>query len=239
MKRKEILIPHNIYHIYNRGVEKRKIFLKKEDYFRFIHNLFEFNDEEPALNIYYKKQFFKNQSYEAGPRKIKRERKTRKLLVKILAFCLMPNHFHLFLEEIKEGGITRFMQKLGTGYSMYFNKKYERPGGLFQGRFKSVVVKNDAHFLHLSYYIHCNPLDLITPEWREKQIKNYKRAMRFLNDYRWSSFLDYIGKKNFPSVTQREFLMKFFGGPAQYRKDTVKWLKELEDWENITRLTLE
>ena len=150
----------------------------------------------------------------------------------------MPNHFHLLLQPIGENSIPQFIQKLSTGYAMYFNKKHERVGSLFQGTYKSVRVVQEAHFTHLPYYIHLNPLDLITPEWREKEIKNYKRAMKFLENYRWSSFPDYIGKKNFPSVTQREFLQEFFGGPEQYKKDTIKWLKEL-DLSEINHLILE
>lgn len=225
-----------IYHIYNRGVEKRNIFSGEEDYFRFIHDLFEFNDEEPAANLYYKKSLFQKQSYEAKPRKI--ERKPRKLLVEILVFCLMPNHFHLLLKQRREGGIVEFMHKLGTGYTMSFNQKYKRTGSLFQGTYKAVLVEKDSHFIHLPYYIHLNPLDLKFPEWRNKEIKNYKEAMKFLENYRWSSFPDYIGKKNFPSVTQREFLNEFFEGPEQYKKDTLKWLKEM-DLEEIKDLILE
>ena len=229
-----IFINNKIYHVYNRGTDKRNIFLEEEDYLRFIHDLFEFNDTAPALNIYYKAANLQNpQSYEVPLRKI--ERKPRELTVKILTFCLMPNHFHLLIEQVKNGGITAFMRKLGTGYTNYFNKKYERSGVLFQGKFKSIMVEEEKHFLHLPYYIHCNPLDLVMPEWREKEIKDHKKAMQYLENYRWSSFPDYIGKKNFPSVTQREFLTEFFGNPEQYKKDVEKWLKEmaLEDLNDI------
>lgn len=137
-----------------------------------------------------------------------------------------------------EGGITSFMRKLGTGYTNYFNQKYERVGSLFQGIYKIAHLKKEANFIHLPYYIHLNPLDLKFPEWRNKEIKNYKEAMKFLENYRWSSFPDYIGKKNFSSVTQRKFLNEFFEGPIQYKKDTIKWLKEM-DLEEIKDIVLE
>ena len=226
-------IEGKIYHIYNRGVEKRDIFLDDEDYFRFIHDLFEFNDEELATILYYKKPFI--QLYETKSHRVDHK---RKLIVEILVFTLMPNHFHLVLRQRRENGISEFMHRLGVGYSMYFNQKYERNGSLFQGSYKAVLVKNEAHFIHLPYYIHLNPLDLKFPEWRNKEIKSYKETMRFLENYRWSSFPDYIGKKNFPSVTQREFLLEFFGGPENYKKDILKWLKEM-DLEEIKDLTLE
>jgi putative transposase len=236
---KPVFVDNRIYHIYNRGVEKRNVFLDKQDHFRFVHDLFEFNDEAPAINIYYKLPQL--QSYEVELRKIgnkKEERQPRKLLVEILSFCLMPNHFHLLIKQKVDGGVIQFMQKLGTGYTNYFNKKYKRVGSLFQGRFKAVLVEEEAHFIHLPYYIHLNPLDLKFPEWRNKEIKNYKEVMKFLENYRWSSFLDYLGKKNFPSVTQRKFLNEFFGGPKQYKKDITKWLKEI-DLEEIKEITLE
>ena len=229
---------NHIYHIYNRGVEKRKIFLKKSDYYRFIHSLFEFNDKDPVLNVAYR---FNPTSMEVEPQYIEKERKPRKLLVKILVFCLMPNHFHLLLEQIEDNGITKFMQKLGTGYTMYFNKVYERVGPLFQGNFKAVLVNQESHFIHLPYYIHCNPLDLKFPGWRNyggSTSIDWREAKKFLKNYRWSSYPDYIGKKNFPSVTQREFLTEFLGGPERYEKDMASWLKE-NDLEEIKNLTLE
>lgn len=235
--KKPVFVNGGVYHIYNRGVEERKIFLDDKDYFRFVHNLFEFNDEAPAMNLYYKLPQI--QSYEVQLRKIRKiEREPRKLLVEIMAFCLMPNHYHIFVRQKVDNGIVRFMQKLGTGYTNYFNKKYKRVGGLLQGRFKAILIKGESHFIHLPYYIHLNPLDIKFPEWREREIKNYKEAMEFLENYRWSSFPDYIGKKNFPSVTQRESLSDFFGGPEQYKKDMIKWLKEM-DLENVMDIILE
>lgn len=233
--RKIRFVDENIYHIYNRGVEKRKIFLNNKDYFRFIHNLFEFNDEAPAINLYYKKPILK--SYEAKPHNIKIYHK-RKLLVEILIFCLMPNHFHLLLKQKRENGVSEFMHKLGTGYSMYFNQKYERTGSLFQGTYKAVPISSDAHFIHLPYYIHLNALDLIEPNWRNGEIKNLNKAIKFLENYRWSSYLDYIGKKNFPSVTSRNFLLEFFNGPKEYQKETIKWLKQI-DLREIKEIALE
>ncbi|MBL7081387.1 MAG: transposase [Candidatus Omnitrophica bacterium] len=221
-----------IYHVYNRGVEKREIFLNNQNYFRFIHDLFEFNDESPAPNMDY--YYEKTQSLEVRLPKIER-RKPRKLLVEILAFCLMPNHFHLLLRQKRERGITEFMRKLGTGYTNYFNKKYKRVGALFQGKFKAVIVKKESHFLYLPYYIHLNPLELIDSDWKNGRIKDLSKLVEFLESYRWSSHLDYIGKKNFPSLTQREFLLEIFRGSEAYRKGIIRCLSDtgLEKIEEV------
>lgn len=224
-----------IYHALNRGVDKRKIFLDDQDYSRFIHDLFEFNDIEAVRNTSYR---FHPRTMAVGQPYIGGKKKSRKLLVDILAFVLMPNHYHLLLKSRAEDGIPLFMKKLGGGYVQYFNQKYNRKGTLFEGGYRSIRITNEAHFIHLPYYIHLNPLDLFMPEWREKKITSTRKAMKLLEEYHWSSFPDYIGKKNFPSVTSREFLSKFFRGPEQYRKDTIKWLKGI-DLPSIKGVALE
>jgi len=226
--KKPTFVNNEIYHVYNRGVEKRKIFLDKQDFLRFIHCMFEFNDEIHNINTL-RKLNSKNEN---------NKKKKRNPLVEILIFCLMPNHFHFILKQKRDDGIIKFMQKLGTGYAMYFNQKYDRVGGLFQGRFKAVLIEKEPHFIHLPYYIHLNPIELINPKWKEKKIKNIKETINFLNSYRWSSYLDYIGIKNFPSVTSRELLSEFFNGPKEYKLATEKWLKEI-DLEQLQNIIIE
>ena len=227
-------VENQIYHIYNRGVEKRDIFLDDKDYLRFIHDLFEFNDRDSAFNVAY---HFNSKSKEVKSQYLEKERKPRKLLVEILLFTLMPNHFHLLLKQKQENGIVKFMQKLGTGYTNYFNKKYDRVGGLFQGRFKAVLINEEAHFIHIPFYFHTNPIDLI---YGSSTSIDWRGQIEFLENYRWSSFLDYIGKKNFPSVTSRKFLLEFWGGEKEYRKETEKWLRERDkNIDKIKEITLE
>lgn len=231
---------NEIYHIYNRGVEKRKIFLDDQDRIRFVHDLYEFNDQEAAPNLTYHvaRHLSKSkESKEVGLPNIVL-RKPRKLLVELMAFCMMPNHFHLIVKQKSENGVVKFMRKLGTGYTNYFNQKYERVGPLFQGKYKSVRLKDESHLIHLPYYIHFNPLDLVAPEWRTGKLNNYKRAVQFLESYRWSSHLDYLGKKNFPSVTQREFLAQILGDSREYEGSARSWLKNL-DLDEIKDVSLE
>lgn len=230
-----------IYHIFNRGVEKRKIFSNQKDYFRFIHDLWEFNDKNAAINT----TFYLDPSHYRETFLIvkgdKPERKPRDLLVEILCFALMPNHFHFLLRQLVDGGISLFMKKLG-GYSLYFNQKHNRTGHLLQGRFKAVHIETDAQLMAVTNYIHLNRLELIEPKWKEK-ISNSKKARRFLESDRFSSYLDYIGEKNFPSVTKREFLAEIIGEPKQFKKFTEEkifdQIKLNKLFSNLSNLTLE
>lgn len=234
---KPIFIENQIYHIYNRGVEKRSIFIDNQDYTRFIHCLFEFNDKNPVKNFSrVEMNEFRSDSLRDNVAERKQKNKPRKLLVEILAFVLMPNHFHLLLQQKVDEGIVRFMQKIGIAHTMYFNQKYERVGPLFQGRFKAVLVEKDAHFLYLPHYIHLNPLDLINESDRNSLIGK----MTFLENYRWSSLPDYIGKKNFPSVTQRDFLLESFDGTEGYKKDIKEWVEgNNKDFNQISAVLLD
>jgi len=219
-----------IFHVLNRGVEKRVIFKEDQDYKRFIRGLFEFNDKNSTENLsrflIRSKKHNKSTDGQITTAKPFVERKPRKLLVRIHSFCLMPNHYHLLLSPLVENGISKFIQKLSIGYTHYFNKKHDRSGVLFQGKHKRIQVTNSPHLTHIPFYIHLNPLDIIEPEWREGIIKDTRGSLNFLKNYRWSSHLDYLGIKNFPSVTNREFLLDYFDGYSGYRSACEKWIKE-------------
>jgi putative transposase len=116
-------------------------------------------------------------------------------LVDILAYALMPNHFHLVAKERSEGGISRFMLKLMTAYSMFFNTKYERSGPLFTRPFRSKHVDSDAYLRWVFAYVSLNPLDLIAPDWGERGVSDIPAAHEFMQQYRFSSFPDYINER--------------------------------------------
>jgi len=215
------------YHVYNRGVDGRKIFQEPKDYLRFIHDLYEFNDENPALPYKWVKK--KREEFGLQPE--------RRPIVNILCFCLMPNHYHLLIQPCQEDGVTKFMRKLGTGYTMYFNTKYQRSGALFQGKFKHILIKSERYFLHLTRYIHLNPLDLFQSDWREKGIRNLNKARVFLEKYRWSSFLDYTGKKNFSSVICQDLICSLYPEGDKYKQFVLDYVKT--DLEKIKDLILE
>jgi putative transposase len=181
--------------------------MDEEDYIRFVHDLFVFNDKHATLN------------YILPKRQVERP---RELLVHIHAFCLMPNHYHLLLSPAVENGMSEFMKKLNMGFAKYFNEKNDRSGALWQGRYKKKLIKRDGHFLYIPYYIHLNALDLSMPEWRDGKVRNISQALKVLREYRWSSHLDYLGEKNFPSITEREFLAETIGTRTRYEKEICK-----------------
>ncbi len=192
------------WHLIGRGVEKRDIVLDEEDRVRFMHDLYVFNDANPTLNF-----ILPGRHDSVRP---------RKLLVDIHIFCLMNNHYHLLVTERVEGGIALFMKKLNMGYAKYFNEKYERSGSLWQGKYRKVQIVRDAHFLYVPFYIHLNPLDYVMPEWRKGEVKDVHGALEELGAYRWSSYLDYTGKHNFPSITRRDILSDIIGSPADHAR---------------------
>jgi putative transposase len=204
-----IHITDETYHVYNRGVDKREVYMTPDDYSYFIHLLYILNDNKKANNT--------NRNLHGRGSTSTKEGDRRTCLVDILSFCLMPNHYHLLLKQRQEGGIAKFMQKVGTGYTMYFNEKYSRSGSLFQGRYKSVYIHDDRQLLYIPHYIHLNPVPLMPKG------KNYTSAM-YLEQYKWSSYQDYIGKKNFPSLIKPSFILDQFGGSEAYVVDINKFL---------------
>lgn len=210
------------YHTYNRGTEKRKIFLEDSDYARGVHDLYEFNDAKAVINL---KQRFNGSNGSSTAINVDRPREK---IVNILSWCLMPNHYHIFSYPIIDNGLPKFHQKLGGGYTWFFNAKYKRNGVLFQGRYKKIQVTNDIQALQLICYIHSNPLELWKPNWKENGLTNseIQDALRFLEkEYRWSSHLDYIGIKNFPSLLDADFMSRFFKNSKEYREFFTDWLK--------------
>ena len=208
-----------LYHALNRGVEKRTLFLDNQDRARFVHDMYEFNDTAPAGNAY---RLFHPMMEIRSP-----SLRGREQIVDIHGWCLMGNHYHLLLSERLENGLSLFLRKLNVGYAMYFNEKYKRSGTLFQGRTKKLRINSEAYFLHILHYIHLNPLDFLegAGSWRELRIASEEKAAQHLNEYRWSSYLDYCGQKNFPSVITKELFGDVF---KNYQKTALSYLHDIE-----------
>lgn len=206
------------YHVYNRGVDRKEIFKNDFDYNRFIALLYLCNSDK----VIQRSDFLGKASLEEIFRA-----KRGKPIVAIGAYCLMPNHFHILLKEIIEDGISKFMLKLGTSYSMFFNKKYQRTGALFESRFKAQYVDDDRYIKYLYSYIHLNPIKLIQDDWKEFGIKDIGNASKFLLGYKYSSFLDYYqDHKRFNStILSPEIFPNYFSTGTEHIKELEEWLK--------------
>ncbi len=168
------------YHIYNRGVDKRDIFLDQYDYLRFMKSLYTINNKvhKPGNSIskYSSKLLLKND-----------------LFASVHCFCLMPNHYHLLVEQVNDNGITKLMNRLGNSYTKYFNEKYKRKGRLFSSSFQSVSVKSTEQLIHLSRYIHNNP----------------KKINERISSYTWSSLRAYLNDKIYPFISTNKIMSHF------------------------------
>ena len=210
------LVKDGYYHVYNRGVEKRTIFLVEIDYTIFLNNLkiYLTKPDDPSLQG-------------TTLKTLPRQRKNYNTGVELIAYCLMPNHFHLLIKQIDDKSLKNFMKSLTVKYSMYFNKKYDRVGQLFQGRYKAVLIKNDSYLLHLSRYIHLNP-----SEYTNDLVDAY------------SSYGEYLGLRKTKWV-KPDIVLNFFNKPVAQEfikinnyKDFVEEYKK-DSSEILGHLTLE
>ncbi len=192
------------YHLYNRGNDKRIIFLDGHDFKRFMLLLYICNSTDP----FHMASFFNRGLASVEIFSVKRTN----TLVDIGVYCSMPNHFHILVHEKTEGGISVFMQKLSTAYSMYFNKRYGRSGSLFEGKFKAKHIDNEPYFNWVFSYIHLNPVKLVEPTWKENGIGNPDQAKKFMNEYHYSSYHDYfIGDRPESAVLNKDAFPEHFG----------------------------
>lgn len=226
------LINNELYHAVIRAVGDTVVFDDEKDFYRGIFSIYEFNNTK-LIEI----------------RKRREERKkekasgcltpaTRDLLVEVWAFSFMPNHLHLILKQLKDGGITNFMKKVNGGYANYFNKKYNRKGHLFN-KFRAVHIKDDNQLKNTFAYVHTNLISLIEPGWKEKGIKNPKKVIKFLESNKRHSYPDYLGKKNFPSVTERDFFLELMGGAKGCREAVDNWIMHKKEMKGFDDVVLE
>ena len=214
MNRKFTFTVGEFYHIYNRGTDKRIIFLDDNDRKRFYYLLFLCNGKSP---------------FEISELDLRRvfDFGRGETLVDIGAVCLMDNHFHLLLREKKENGISEFMHKVSTAYTLYFNRKYKRTGALFGGRFKAEYVGNDRYLNYLFAYIHLNPIKMIQGDWQDGKINNIDKAQKHLENYIFSSYLDYQRTQSrlYRLVLNREAFPDYFSEPKDFGDFINDWLE--------------
>ncbi len=209
------------YHIYNRGVDKRDVFLDNKDYLRFLTSVREFNQKEAIGSLYEKYLRDKKANHKNGGSTSIMEVEPPFLsqkLVEIICYCFNPNHYHFILRQLQEKGVEMFMHRLGTSYTMYFNKKNNRSGSLFQGRYKSIHIDSNEYLLHLSVYVNSN-----------HTIHNYKEK-----EWSYSSYLDYTGKRYGKLCAKGAILGQFDNNPLEYEKfmqNNINYFREKKELE--------
>lgn len=208
---------NEFYHVYNRGVEKRTIYLDHFDHQRFLELLYVANTTKPidlrAISRHHNSVY----EWDKG-----------EPLVAIGAYCLMPNHFHVLLTPLQEHGVSVFMNKLSTSYSMYFNKKYERTGALFEGSFKAKHVDSDEYLKYLFAYIHLNPVKLLQPDWRERGIINPNEAYEYVSQFHHSSLVDYQQQARPERVIlETSAFPDYFESNTSRKEELFEWLSHL------------
>ena len=193
---------NTIHHAFNRGNNKEKIFYDRQDYKAFIFRMSLVLGFEP-------KELLKNDLTSFPNSRIRINSKPN--LFKIHSFCLMPNHFHLLIEQSTDIPISRFILQLCTSFSMYFNKKYKRVGHVFQDRFKSVLVDSDPQLMWNCTYIHMNPVT--------------SNLVNNPEEYEWSSYKDFSEDRNLP-ITSRDLIPELFENKEKFIKETLAFVKK-------------
>lgn len=205
-------VENGYYHIYNRGVEKRIIFQDDQDYRVFLHYLKLYLSPLKLL------QPDKGPSFIRQPRQ--RPLNNFHGVIGLLAYCLMPNHFHLLIKQKPANGVEKFMRSLGTKYVQYFNKRYQRIGPLFQDIYKAVLIETDEQLLHLSRYIHLNPLEIAT--------KDGPLSRRILDGY--SSYGEYLGRRKTKWIKPKDIISFFKSAQRTNLKDMLSYQSFVEDY---------
>lgn len=217
----KIYIENGCYHVYNRGVEKREIFLDEQDYKVFLHFLKQYLSPPSPQGTF----LTLTGLHPVRPRSIQ----TLHDQVDLLAYCLMPNHFHFLLKQITFDGMTKLLRRVCTNYVMFFNKKYKRVGTLFQGIYKAISVDVDEYLLHLSRYIHLNPmLDRVAPCRGMKPPETPA-------DYPFSSYQNYLGNITTSWVKPKEVLSFFKTARRTSLKDILSYQSFIEDYQEDPR----
>ena len=208
--RKIKFVKGEFYHIYNRGVDRRSIFSNKYDIERFLQCMDEFNTVSVTGGLY--------QNSFATPA-VKTKQKSKRL-VNIVAYCLNPNHYHLILEQLAEGGISQLMKRLGGGYSWYFNNRYQRSGALFQGSFKAKLIDSNEYLLYLSAYINLN--------FKIHQLSN--RVAKLVR----SSWEEYTTNQG-AGICKKGIILNQLGHKKDYKKFALDALPDLIEKRKITK----
>lgn len=231
MLRKEKFAPGEYYHIYSRTILNTPGFKNNKNADRLAQAFLLANSTKSSEAF----RYLRNTENAQLERAIEIAREGEKF-VNVLCYCIMPDHYHLLLEELKDNGITNFVRKCNTSIAKYVNIKTNRLGPLFESRFKAKHINTNEYLLHLSVYIHLNPLDIISgKEWREHKLKNWDITKKELLLYPWSSLKYFLNRdyKN-PIISGEEIILKQFNNKKEYELFLREWSEEtLSKIDNI------
>jgi len=211
------------YHIYNRTISNISKFKDRGNAERLILTFLIANSTKSGDAF----QYLRNNKNASKEKIIKILNKGEKL-TDILCYAVMPDHYHLLLKETRKNGIVNFIHRCNTSIAKYLNTKSERKGHIFESRFKSKHIDSNEYLLHLSLYIHLNPLDFLAgKEWREHGIKNWNDSKKYLLDYPWSSLNSFINDYKNPILSGTEIITEQFNSsPEKYESFLKEWSKE-------------
>ncbi len=239
--RKEPFAVNDYVHIYNRGNRKQPIVRDQKDRWHFLEMLYYFNNEISVFNPFQilKKKRLKSDFNRSDQQFFwPKEWIARKPIVKILVFSLMENHFHLLLKEIREGGITMFMRKLGTGMTNYSNKKYQEVGRLFQGAYKAKRVDKDDYLSYVSVYIQVKNIFELYPGGFQRALQEFDKAFAWAKRYAYCSLGDYAGVRNSP-IIDKDIMGEIFSDPKKYEEFARFCMTSVNFKENVKNLTFD
>ncbi|MCF7906913.1 transposase [Patescibacteria group bacterium] len=230
-KRKVQFINDEYYHVYNRGVDKRIVFESSEDLERFFLSMQEFNDINPIGSIYEEK-LIKNRIEKFGGSASKLSAsdfspKEKEKLVEFICYNLLPNHYHFFLKQLVDNGIQKFMHRISTGYTGFFNRKNKRNGSLFQGRYKAIHVNSNEYLLHLSTYINLN-----------HQVHNLEKFGGSASKLFKSSWREYLGQDQ-KEICAKDIILDQFDSSNNYQKFSEEGLERIKESKEIQKYLLE
>ena len=200
--------PECFYHIYNRGVNKMNIFIDEQDKKVFLSRLKENLFPELGMNLGKINKLNSTKIHTPYVRKVLPANS-----FSLVAYCIMPNHFHFLIKQNKEISISKLVGKITTSYSKYFNLKYKRVGAIFQDQFKAIHVDDNTYLLWLSEYIHLNPV--------------VAGLVKFAENWKWSSYQEFLNK-NKDNLCEKSIILDQFKNIESYKQATIDFLKSIQ-----------
>ncbi|PSO45927.1 MAG: hypothetical protein BRC25_00345 [Parcubacteria group bacterium SW_6_46_9] len=190
------IAPDEVYHIYNRGNQKQTLFYTERDYIRMLFLMLMFQSPKRFRNIKRRVNYFED----GNDFKIDADKVIKNRFVELINFCIMPNHFHLTVNNLAKDGVPKYLHRIQNAYGRYFNTKRDKTGHVFQGPYKAKHISSDRQLRHLSAYVHKNP----------------KEMRSTYANYYWSSYQDYVDENRWGGLLTTSIILKGFDSKDDY-----------------------